>query len=176
MEITADVPAVTMLAFGGIALLVYLLDRRRARLTDRGHKGVIARSMSDLNDMATYVMLGVRDLDTYESDETVPERLSQYLARNYRRAEFLASTIEVHGAMCTTLSGQEKEDIETTTRFARWLLDSYHPQDVREETRHMVWTRHPPDRLKERAREMHVCVSRFTGAAGPEAASAATQS
>ena len=172
MEITADIPIVTMLASAGIALLVFYLDRRRARLTDRGHKGVIARSMDELNDMVTHVMLGVRDLDTYESDETVPERLSQYLGRNYRRAEFLANTIEVHGAMCTTLSDREKKDIETTIRFARWLLDNYHPQDIREETRHSVWTRHPPDRLKERAREMHMCVSRFTGAAAAPAAPA----
>ena len=173
MEITADLPIVTMLASAGIAALVFCLDRRRARLTDRGHKTVIARSMGELNDMVTHVMLGVRDLDTYESDETVPERLSQYLARNYRRAEFLANTIEVHGAMCTTLSNREKKDIETTIRFARWLLDNYHPQDVREETRHSVWTRHPPDKLKRRASEMHLCVSRFTGEAVPEAEAAA---
>ena len=169
MEITASVPIATMLALGGIALLVLCLDRRRARLADRGHRAVIARSMGELNDMATHVMLGVRDLDTYESDETVPERLTQYLARNYRRAESLASAIELHGAMCTTLSGREKKDIETTARFARWLLDNYHPQDVREETRHRVWTRHPPDKLKRRASEMHLCVSRFTGEAAADA-------
>ena len=169
MEITASVPMATMLALGGIALFVFCLDRRRARLADRGHKAVIARSMGELNDMATHVILGVRDLDTYESDETIPERLTQYLARNHRRAESLASAIEMHGAMCTTLSGREKKDIETTTRFARWLLDSYHPQDVREETRHSVWTRHPSDKLKERAREMHVCVSRFAGPAVADA-------
>ena len=125
MEITADVPIAAMLALGGIALLVLCLDRRRARLADRGHKAVIAGSMGELNDMVTHVMLGVRDLDTYESDETVPERLTQYLARNHRRAELLAGAIELHGAMCTTLSGREKKDIETTARFARWLLDNY---------------------------------------------------
>ena len=172
MEITADVPIAAMLALGGIALLVLCLDRRRARLADRGHKAVIARSMGELNDMVTHVMLGVRDLDTYESDETVPERLTRYLARNHRRAELLAGAIELHGAMCTTLSGREKKDIETTARFARWLLDNYYPQDVREETRHGVWTRHPPDKLKKRASEMHLCVSRFTGAPPPTAAGA----
>lgn len=167
MEITLDLPVITVAISGGIALLVYHLDRRRARLTDRGHKRAIGRSMEDLNEMVTQVMLGVGDLDVRESDEMIPERLSQYLARNYKRAEFLIGTIGVHGAMCTTLSDQEKKDIETTMRFARWLLDNYHPQDVLEETRHRVWTRHPPGRLKERAREMRVCVRRFTGAPEP---------
>ena len=74
--------------------------------------------------------------------------------------------------MRTTLGGREKKDVETTIRFASRLLDNYHPQDVREETRHSVWTRHPPDKLKRRASEMHLCVSRFTGEAAPEAAAA----
>ena len=169
MEITFDLPVATVAISGGVAALIYYLDRRRARLTDRGHKRAIGRSMEDLNEMVTHVMLDVSDLDVRESDEMIPERLSQYLARNYKRAEFLIGTIDVHGAMCTTLSDQEKKDIETIMQFARWLLDNYHPQDVLEETRHRVWTRHPPDRLKERAREMHVCISRFTGAAAPAA-------
>ena len=51
---------------------------------------------------------------------------------------FLANTIEAHGAMRIALSGREKKDVETTIRFARRLLDNYHPQDVRGETRHSV--------------------------------------
>ena len=166
MDITLDVPIIAVAASAATAVIVYLVDRRRARLTDKGHKSVIAKSMGDLNEMVTHVMLGVRDIDMYESDGTIPERLSQYLARNYKRAEFLIGAIEVHGAMCTTLSDQEKEDIETTIQFARWLLDKYYPQDLGEDTRHIVWTRHPSDKLKERAREMLVCVSRFTKAPG----------
>ena len=161
MEITLDIPAMAIGASAGLALLIYGLDRRRARLTDRGHKSVIAKSMADLDEMVTQILLDVKDLDTYESDEMIPERLSQYLARNYRRAEFIIGTIEVHSAMCTTLSDEEKKDVTTTVRFTRWLLDNYHPQDVREEARPNVWTRHPSDKLRERAREMHACVSRF---------------
>lgn len=37
--------------------------------------------------------------------------------------------------MRTALSSRVKKDIETTIRFARRLLDNYHPQDVRGETR-----------------------------------------
>ena len=161
MEITLDVPVVAMGAFAGLASFVYYLDRRRARLADRGHRDAIARSMADLDEMVTQVLLDVKDLDTYESDEMIPERLSQYLARNYRRAEFIISTIEVHSAMCTTLSDEEKNDVTTTVQFTRWLLDNYHPQDVREEARPNVWTRHPSNKLRERAREMHASVSRF---------------
>lgn len=164
MEITADVPIVAVLAFAGLALLVYVLDRRRARLADRGHKGAIARHMSDLGEgVVTPVLLGVRDLDTYESNEMIPERLSQHMARNYRRTEFIIGAIEMHAAMCTRLSDRERADVETTVRFGRWLLDNYHPQDVREEVRFRVWTRHPSGRLMEKAREMHVCASRFAG-------------
>ena len=161
MEITLDVSAVAIGAFAGLASFVYYLDRRRAGLADRGHRAAIARSMADLDEMVTQILLDVKDLDTYESDEMIPERLSQYLARNYRRAESMIGAIEVHGAMCTTLSRREKEDVQTTVRFTRWLLDNYHPQGVREEARPNVWTRHPSDRLRERAREMHACVSRF---------------
>ena len=161
MEITLDVPAITIGVSVGLASFIYYLDRRRAKLTDKGHKSVIAKCMTDLDEMVTQILLDVKDLDTYESDEMIPERLSQYLARNYKRAEFIISTIEVHGAMCTTLSGREKEDVMTTVQFTRWLLDNYHPQGVREEARPNVWTRHPSDKLRERAREMHACVSRF---------------
>ena len=161
MELTLDVPVIAIAASVLLALFVYFLDRRRARLMDKNHRGVIARSMADLDGMVTQILLDVRDLDTREDDEMIPERLSQYLARNYRRAEFIIGTIEVHSAMCTTLSGREKVDVETTVRFTRWLLDNYHPQDVGEEARPRVWTRHPSDKLRERAREMHACVSRF---------------
>ena len=161
MEVTLDVPAIAIAASAALALFVYYVDRRRAGLADRGHKGVIARSMADLDGMVTQILLDVKDLDTYESDEMIPERLSQYLARNYRRAESMAGAIEMHGAMCTTLSDREKKDVETTVRFTRWLLDNYHPQGAREEARPGVWTKHPSDRLRERAREMHACVSRF---------------
>ena len=171
MDVVLDVPMVAVAASGAVALFVYLVDRRRARLADRGHRGAIAMSMGDLDEVVTHVMLGVRDLDVRESDEDIPERLTQYLERSYRRTETVAGAIEMHGAMCTTLSDQEKRDIETTVRFARRLLDKYHPQDIGEDTRHKVWTWHPSDRLKERAREMLVCVSRFTGAPGPKAAS-----
>lgn len=164
VEITADIPIVAVLAFAGLALLVYGLDRRRARLADRGHKAAIARHMNDLGEgVVTPVLLGVRDLDTYESDETIPERLSQHMARNYRRTESIIGAIEMHAAMCTRLSDRERADVETTVRFGRWLLDNYHPQDVREEVRFRVWTRHPSGRLMEKAREMHVCASRFAG-------------
>lgn len=167
MEITLDVPVVAMGAFAGLASFVYCLDRRRARLADRGHRDAIARSMADLDEMVTQILLDVKDLDTYESDEMIPERLSQYLARNYGRAESIIGAIEMHGAMCTALSDREREDLRTTARFVRWLLDSYHPQDVREEARHLVWTRYPSERLRERAREMHACVSRFGKAPAP---------
>lgn len=167
MEITLDVPVVAICAFAGLASFAYYLDRRRAGLADRGHRDAIARSMADLDEMVTQVLLDVKDLDTHESDEMMPERLSQYLARNYRRAESIIGAIEMHGAMCAALSDREREDVRTTARFVRWLLDSYHPQDVREEARPLVWTRYPSDRLRERAREMHACVSRFGKAPAP---------
>ena len=167
MELSFDVPLIPIVASLLLALLIYYIDRRRARLTDKGHKSVIARSMADLDGMVTQILLDVKDLDTYEPDVMIPERLSQYLARNYKRAEFIISTIEVHSAMCTTLSDREKGDVETTVRFTRWLLDNYYPQDVREEARPGVWTRHPSDKLRERAREMHACVSRFGKTAVP---------
>ena len=161
MEITLDIPLITIVVSAGLASLIYGLDRHRTSRTDKGHKSVIAKSMADLDEMVTQILLDVKDLDMYESDEMIPERLSQYLARNYKRAEFIISTIEVHSAMCTTLSDRDKGDVATTVQFTRWLLDSYHPQDIREEARPKVWTRHPSERLRERAREMHACVARF---------------
>lgn len=167
MDVTLEAPIIPMLVSGGTALLVYYLDRRRTRRTDKGHRAVIARSMGDLDEMVAQVMLGVGDMGVRESDETIPERLSQYLARNYRRAELAAHTIEVHGAMCTALSRRDKNDVETAVRFVRWLLDVYHPQDVGPEARHKAWVRHPLCELKKRALEMRACVSRFTRAPGP---------
>lgn len=115
MEITTDIPIVAVLAFAGLTLLVYGLDRHCAQLVDRRRKGVIARYMNNLGEeVVTPVLLGVKDLDTYESDETIPERHSQHMTRNYKRAEFIICAIEMHAAMCTQLNDREREDVETT--------------------------------------------------------------
>ena len=122
MDVVLDVPIVAVATSGAVALFVYLVDRRRARLADKGHRGAIARSMGDLDEVVTHVMLGVRDLDVHESDETIPERLSQYLERNYRRTEIAAGAIEMHGAMCTALSDQEKSVVyENYVQLGSWV-------------------------------------------------------
>ncbi|MCH7561697.1 MAG: hypothetical protein IIC67_10110 [Thaumarchaeota archaeon] len=146
-------------ATGIVALLIFLLDKKRRDNIEKTHKKIIASDMHELNEIVTHIILDVNDLETDE--EAVSNHLNKFLIRNYSHIEFLMNNIKLHHTQCNKLSNDEELSIKKTIDTIKWILEKYCPQDVPEHRRANLW-KEPSIELKANAQTLVKAVSAFT--------------
>lgn len=142
-----------------VACVVVCLDKKRRDNIEKIHKKIISNDMSELNEIVTYIILDINELETDE--EGVSNHLNKFLIKNYSHIEFLISNIKLHHTQCSRLSNDEESSIKKALAMIRWILDKYCPQDVPESRRVNLW-KEPSMMLKTNAKILSKAISTFT--------------
>lgn len=80
------------------------------------------------------IMLNVRDMET-DDDGVVEERLDGFLTRNRHRMESIMNEIRGRQAHILKPARLEREKIDGALGAAKWILETYCPDDVPRERR-----------------------------------------
>ena len=134
---------------GGIAGLVYYLDRRRRNDAKNAHKKIIKMNLGTINEIIEYMTYHVSNIE--DDIDGTPSKLNQYIIRHHVRMESLIQDIQIQQAHSDKMKPHEEEMIKDAITSARWILDTYYRQDIPEPQRERVWVE-PHNELHDHAK------------------------